>query len=192
MAREINPVWNFIFGSIHTCLPMDMVDVELTIRMVKDIYTYHKDHNMESTIFLPWSKTVFPFPSLRWKIQAYKNDTKHTTMTWNNGIMPQFSVWQKPSWNPRKCTSGKIRNRWSRHNHWFNPIKTNRYNTLDVNLTDMKKTNIIQPVPKELVNILWTHVHTACMKPHIPVLYLQIGQVRTQMVGKPKWENRGH
>ena len=69
-------------------------------------------------------------------------------MTWNNGIMPQFSAPQKPSRNPRKCTSGKIRNRWSRHNHQFNPIKTNRYNTLDVNLTDMNKINVIQPVPK--------------------------------------------
>ena len=39
-------------------------------------------------------------------------------------------------------------NRWSRHNHWFNPIKTNRYNTLDLNLTHMNKVNVIQPVPK--------------------------------------------
>ena len=34
------------------------------------------------------------------------------------------------------------------HNHQFNLIKTNRYNTLDVILTDMNKINIIQPVPK--------------------------------------------
>ena len=62
---KINPVYNFIFGSIHMSLPMDTVDVELTIRMVKGIYTYCKDHTMESTIFSPWSKTVIPFPSLR-------------------------------------------------------------------------------------------------------------------------------
>ena len=48
MAREINTVCDFIFGSICTCLPMDMVDIELTIRMVKGIYTYHQDHIMES------------------------------------------------------------------------------------------------------------------------------------------------
>ena len=35
MAREISPICDFIFGSLHTCLPMDTVDVELTIRMVK-------------------------------------------------------------------------------------------------------------------------------------------------------------
>ena len=47
MEREINPVCDFIFGSIHMCLLMDTVDVELTIRLA------------------PWSKTVIPFPSLR-------------------------------------------------------------------------------------------------------------------------------
>ena len=117
MAREINPVYDFIFSSICTCLAMDTVDIELTIRMVKGIYTYCKDHTMESMVFLPWSKTMIPFPSLRQKIHAYKNDAKQGTMTWNNGAMPQFSALQKPSQNPRKCTSGKIRTRWSRCNH---------------------------------------------------------------------------
>ena len=62
--------------------------------------------------------------------------------------MPQFSTSQKASQNPRKCTSAKIRNRWSRRNHQFNPIKTNRCFTLDVNSMDMNKVNIIQTVPK--------------------------------------------
>ena len=53
MAREINPVCNFFLGFIHTNLPSDMVDVELTIRMVQGIYTYCKDHTAEDTIFTP-------------------------------------------------------------------------------------------------------------------------------------------
>ena len=126
MAREINPVCNFIFSSICTCLLTDMADMELTIRMVKGIYTYCKDHTTDSTVFSLWSKTIIPFPSLRWKIQAYKNNARQETMTWNNGTMPQFSIPQIPSQNPRKHTSGKIRTRWSRYNHQFNPIKTNR------------------------------------------------------------------
>ena len=121
MAREINPVCDFIFCSIHACLLTDMVDVELTIRKVKGIYTYCKDHTAESMIFSPWSKSPIPFPSLRLKIQAYKDNNKQATMTWDNDVMPQFSAPQKPSQNPRKCTSGKIRNRWSRHNHQFKP-----------------------------------------------------------------------
>ena len=64
MAREIIPVCDFIFGSIQTGLPMDAVDVELMVRMVKGIYTYRKDHTAKSTVFSPWGRTVIPFPSL--------------------------------------------------------------------------------------------------------------------------------
>ena len=79
MAREINPVCNIIFSSIHACLLIDTVDVELTIRMVKGIYTYHKDHTTESMVFSPWSKTVIPFPSLRCQTSNY-NDMEQ----WHN------------------------------------------------------------------------------------------------------------
>ena len=80
-------------------------------------------------------------------------------MTWNNGKMPQFSALQKPSQNPRKHTSVKIKTRWSRHNHQFNLIKTNRYNTLDMNSTEMNKVNIIQPIPKNGMWLFCQHMH---------------------------------
>ena len=76
-------------------------------------------------------------------------ETKQKTMTWDNGIMPQFSAPQKPPQNPRKHALGKIRDGCSRCNHQINSIKTNRYNTLDINLIDMNKINIIQPIPKK-------------------------------------------
>ena len=53
MAREISPVCDFIFGFICMYLPMDTVDIELTIKMVKAIYTSCKDHTVESMIFSP-------------------------------------------------------------------------------------------------------------------------------------------
>ena len=152
MAREINPMCDFIFSSICTCLLTDTIDVELTIRTVKGIYTYHKDHTMESMIFLPWSKTVIPFPSLRWKIQAYKNEARQVNITWNNDTMPPFSTSQKLPQNPRKHASGKIKTGWFRCNHRFNPVKTNRCNTLDTDPTAMNKINIIQPIPKRTYN----------------------------------------
>ena len=65
MAHEISIVCDFFFGSITTSLPTDTVHVELTVQMVKWIYTYRKDHTMEPTIFTPWSKKVIPFTSLR-------------------------------------------------------------------------------------------------------------------------------
>ena len=93
-------------------LPTDTVDVELNMRTVKGIYTYCKDHTAESTIFTLWSKTIIPFPSLRWKIQAFKDDNKGQMMiSWNNGLMPRFSTPPKPSQNTSKHVAGKIRPR---------------------------------------------------------------------------------
>ena len=92
MAREISPICDFIFGSLCMCLPTDMVDVELTIRVVKGIYTYCKDHTAKSTVFSPWSKSMIPFPSLRCKIQAFQDDNSNQMTTWTSGMMPQFSA----------------------------------------------------------------------------------------------------
>ena len=71
MPCEISHICNFLFGSIRTNLPVDTVDVELTVWMVKGIYAYRKNHTAESTIFILWSKKEMPFPSLRCKIQVY-------------------------------------------------------------------------------------------------------------------------
>ena len=96
MAREISPVCNFIFGSIWTGLLMDTVDVELTVRMVKGIYTYRKDHTAESMVLSPWSRTAIPFPSLRWKIQAYQDENKQTS-AWKKGYaVPYFPTQPQP------------------------------------------------------------------------------------------------
>ena len=64
MAREISHVGDFIFRSIWTGLLMDNVDIELTVRMIKGIYTYRKDHTAGSMVFSPWSRTIIAFPSL--------------------------------------------------------------------------------------------------------------------------------
>ena len=92
MARETSPTCDFISGSIWIGLPMDTVDVELTVRMVKGIYTYRKDHTAKSAVFSPWSRTIIPFPSLRRKIQTYQDQNKQTS-AWNKGhAMPYFST----------------------------------------------------------------------------------------------------
>ena len=61
MAREISPVCDFIFGSICTCLLTDTVDVKLTIRMVRGIYTYRKDHTAKSMVFFSMEQDCNPF-----------------------------------------------------------------------------------------------------------------------------------
>ena len=55
MAREVSPVCDFIFGSIRTSLPTDTVDMDVTVWTVKGIYTYRKDHTVESTGLILWT-----------------------------------------------------------------------------------------------------------------------------------------
>ena len=96
MPREISPICNFIFGSIHRGLLTDTVDVELTIRMVKGIYTYKKDHMAKSTVFSPWNRAVIPSPSLCKKIQAFQDENRQMSV-WNKGhAMSYFSAQPQP------------------------------------------------------------------------------------------------
>ena len=146
MARDISPICDFIFGSIRTSLLVDMVHVDLTILTVKGIYMYRKDHTTESIIFTPRSKKVLPFPSFRWKIQAFQDDKRQkTTMPWNAGSMFQFSIPPKMPRNPRKRTTGKIRTRWLGRNR-FNPIKMTRPNTLDTKVSELDNIDINAPI----------------------------------------------
>ena len=128
---------------------MDTVDVDLTIRMVKGIYMYRKDHTAESMIFTPWCKNVIPFPSLRSKIHVFQDDKRHmTALPWNDGSAFQFSAPPKMPRNPRKRTTGKFRTRLSDKNR-SNPIKSRRPNTPETKMTHLDKidTNIEAPTP---------------------------------------------
>ena len=142
MAREI---CNFIFRSIQTGLLTDTVDLDLTIRMVKGIYMYRKDHTAKSTVFSPWSRTIIPFPSLCKKIQVYQDENRQT-LAWNKGhATPYFPTQPQPK---HRHTSGKTRTRWSNQSHRFNPIKTERYNMQNREMTDFNKIDIVKPTPK--------------------------------------------
>ena len=70
-------------------------------------------------------------------------------MPWNNGGTVQFSAPPKTPINLRKHALGKIRTRWSNRNHRFNPMKTNRYNTMNTETMDMNKIDIIKPTPRK-------------------------------------------
>ena len=146
MAREISPLCDFIFGSIHTGLLMGTVDVELTVRMVKGTYTYRKDHMIESMVFSPEIKTVIPFPSLRRKIQAYQDENNKQMSAWNQEhAVPYFSTQPQPK---HKHTSGKTRTRWSNWRNQFNLIKMDHYNMQNKETTDFRKIDLIKPAPK--------------------------------------------
>ena len=191
MAREISPICDFIFRSIRTCLPTDMVDIDLTVRTVKGLYTYTKNHTTDSTIFTLWSKKVIPFPSLRQKTQTFKDDKRqNTTIPWNDVNTVQFSATPKTPRNLRRCTTGKIRTRWSSGNHRFNPIKISRFNTKDTKVPDLNKIDIKAPTPRKVCDsfsLSWSYC-----KQVFCILHLKIwtGQVKTGMVLRPRLRSR--
>ena len=142
MAREISPVCDFIFGSIQTGLLTDTVGIEHTVRMVKGIYTYRKDHIVKSMMFFPWSRTIIPFPSLQRKIQAYQVENNQMS-AWNKGHAVPYLPTQPQS--KHRHTSGKTRTRWSNWRNRFNPIKTEHYNMQNREMMDFRKVNLIKP-----------------------------------------------
>ena len=192
MAREISPVCDFIFGSICRSLPTDMVDVELTTRTVKGIYTYRKGHMAKSTVFSTWSRSITPVPLLCRKIQAFQSQSRQTTVWDNNNAMPYFSAPPKPKHNPRKHAPGKTRTRWSNRRYRNNPIKTDRFKTRDSDSSNWNKLDMIQPIPKRLCNWSSRTALTVSTTLHIPPQPHQTGLVKTGMGTKQKRENRSH
>ena len=98
-------------------------------------------------VFSPWSRTIFPFPSLHQKIQAFQDENRQTS-AWNKShAMSYFSALPQP-----KCrhSSGKTRTRWSNWRDRFNPLKIERYNMQDRDTIDFNKIDIVKPIPKQL------------------------------------------
>ena len=99
----------------------------------------------ESMVFLPWSRTIISFPSLRRKIQDYQDENKQTS-AWNKGhAAPYFPTQPQPK---QRHTSGKTRTRWSNWRHRFNPIKTEHYNMQNREMIDFRKVEVTEPTPK--------------------------------------------
>ena len=145
MARKISPVCNFIFGSICTGLLTDTVDVELTIRTVKGIYMYRKDHMAKSTVFSPWSRTIILFP-------LYARRSKHSRMTTGrcqHGTKAILHLTFPPKPKPNiDIPQGRPGLDGLTRGIDLNPIKTEWYNMQDRHTIHFNKIDIIKPNPK--------------------------------------------
>ena len=153
---------------------MDTVDVDLTIWMMKGIFTYRKDHTTEHTIFTPWSKKVIAFPSLGHKIQAFQDNKRHeVTLPWNNDSTFLFSAPPRMS-RIQKRTTCKIRTRWLGKNR-FNPIKTRRPNTPEAKVSDLDTIDIDieAPLPVKACNrfgLLCSYCEQGALNPSLQEL----------------------
>ena len=76
MACELKPSCNYLFRFFWCALPEDTMDIKVTVRMVNGIHTYRRDHTTESATCIPWSRQIKPFPSLRKKIEAFKEEKR--------------------------------------------------------------------------------------------------------------------
>ena len=71
MACNLDPTCNLLFGYLLCSLPEDMIDVDITVHMLKGIHTFRKDWIMQISRCSPWGMGVKPFPSLRKKMKDY-------------------------------------------------------------------------------------------------------------------------
>ena len=76
MACELKPTCDFFFGFIWCFLPRDTIDIELTVGTAQGIHTFRKDHTIEMATCSVWSRWMKLFPSLKKKIEVYKEEKK--------------------------------------------------------------------------------------------------------------------
>ena len=74
MACDLKPACAFFFGYLRCSIPVDTIDVELTVRTVKGIHTFRKDHTSEQATCRPLSRQMTPLLSLRKKIEEFEEE----------------------------------------------------------------------------------------------------------------------
>ena len=67
MACNLAPNYNFHFGYFSCTLLEDMIDVDITVHMLKGTHTFRKDRSTQVSRCSPWGTEGRPFPSLRKK-----------------------------------------------------------------------------------------------------------------------------
>ena len=70
MACDLEPKCNFLYGFFHCALPEDTINVEITVRALKGIHTFRKDHTTQSSRCSLWGSRVWSFPSLLKKMMT--------------------------------------------------------------------------------------------------------------------------
>ena len=60
MACNLEPQRNFIYGFFQSNLPEDTIDMEVTVRTLKGMHTFRKDHVTQSSMCSLWGSCVKP------------------------------------------------------------------------------------------------------------------------------------
>ena len=127
------PACNFFFGFLQCTLPMDTIDVELTVRTMSKVFIPSEKIILQNhPPAAPGSKWMKPFPSLWNKTEAFDEEKKdrnspfHVLIPQNSWRSPQRNLpsQRDPGNNPQE--KRKIQNKKAGHEQVCNPPKAKR------------------------------------------------------------------
>ena len=71
MACILFPECNFLHGYFRCQLPMETVDMGVTVKTVQHIHMFRRDRTSQVIKCNPWSTRLHPYPSLVQKMRTY-------------------------------------------------------------------------------------------------------------------------
>ena len=71
MTCILKPECNFLYGYFSCLLPIETVDVEVKIKMMRGIHTFRRDQTTQVISCNPWSTRLSPYPSLIRNMRTY-------------------------------------------------------------------------------------------------------------------------
>ena len=71
MACVLTPQCNFMYGYFWCQLLEDTIDVEVTVRTMRDIHSFRRDCSTQVISCKPWTPNHHPYPSLTKKMRTY-------------------------------------------------------------------------------------------------------------------------
>ena len=71
MACKLRPECNFFNGYFRSLLSVEMVNVEVKVKMMQGIHMFWRDRTSQIIKCNPWSTRLHPYPSLIQKTKTY-------------------------------------------------------------------------------------------------------------------------
>ena len=71
MACVLMPQCNFLYEYFQCQLPEDTIDMEVTVRTMKGIHMFKRDHSTQVISCRPWTSQLCPYKSLARKMKTY-------------------------------------------------------------------------------------------------------------------------
>ena len=101
MACNLELTCKFLFGYFLCTLPEDMIDIDITVHIMKGIHTFRKDQSMQISRCSLWGMGVKLLPSLRKKMKEYIKECLTIANPFNHRSYPcrpnplPFTKWPK-------------------------------------------------------------------------------------------------